>query len=66
MGHFTSEIDVRIDAIKHRTARTRTDRNRSYLAWHHRSSDVDFVCIYTARDMQPKDNGREREQGSSG
>lgn len=41
MGHFTREIDVRIHAIQYRTTGPRTDRNRSNLAWHHRSSDVD-------------------------
>lgn len=66
MGHFTSEIDVRIDAIKHRTTRPRTDRNRSHLTWHRRSPEVDLMCTNTARDMQRKDSGREREQRTCG
>lgn len=49
MGHFASEIDIRIDARKHRTTRPRTDRNRSYLVWNHRSSDVDFAHEYGKR-----------------
>ena len=66
MGHFASEIYVRIDAIKHRTTRPRTDRNRSNLTWHRRSSDVDLMRMNTARDMQRKDSGREREKRTRG
>ena len=67
MGHFASEIDVRINAIKHRTTRPRTDCDRAYLTWHHWSSDVDFVCTTnTARDGPPKDSGRERNREHAG
>lgn len=42
MSHFTSKVDVRFDAFKHRTARARTDRDRLHLTRHLRSSDVDL------------------------